>query len=115
MRTEHESDFIDDRTAPHVASVVNCRQDEGSTLMELVQKLKGNHYKNQLKKATTTAKILSRMRRAREMPRNYAYLCHDILKALGLERLGVPGEGLDGLLRGGADRSTGANRAALGR
>jgi hypothetical protein len=85
MRTELETDFIDERTAIHVASVVNCRRSQEESLADLVIKLKTELYRNQLKRANVTAKVLCLMKESRELPRVYVSLCHDILKSLRLK------------------------------
>lgn len=82
MRTEHETDFIDDNTAAHVAAVVGYDIPAGQDATATAGYLRTNHRK-QIKQATNTARVLAKMTIVQDIPVNYFKLCKDILKAFG--------------------------------
>lgn len=81
MRTEHETDFIDENTAPHVALVVGYSIPAGQDIAATVDHLKRNHRK-QIKQATNTARVLATITDKAQLPSVYARLCKDIIKTL---------------------------------
>ena len=81
LRTEHETDFIDEVTAQKVAATVGYTIQVGEDIDDTVRNLKTNH-KAQIKKATGTAMVFETINDTSELPKIYRSLCSDILKAL---------------------------------
>jgi putative ATP-dependent endonuclease of the OLD family len=82
MRTEHETDFIDEHTATHVANIVGHHIPDGECPKVTADYLKRNHRK-QIKQATNTARVLSLLTNKADLPSCYRRLCQVIIRVFG--------------------------------
>lgn len=85
IRTEHETDFIDEDTAKYVSETVSYKIPAGEDISTTIQNLKRDH-KNALG-ATGTAMVLDMIPNSACLPKIYRQLCADVVKVLGIKRV----------------------------